>query len=83
MNPLPPQGPGELVIYQTADGGTRLQVRLAGESVGSLSISLPTSFGAINPSFLSTSRTSSPTRNWIRRELLQILQQFKPRVPAR
>jgi hypothetical protein len=33
MNPLPPQGPGELVIYQTADGETRLQVRLAGESV--------------------------------------------------
>jgi len=33
MNLLPPQGPGELVIYQTADGGTRLQVRLAGESV--------------------------------------------------
>ena len=32
MNPLPPQGPGELVIYQTGDGVTRLQVRLAGES---------------------------------------------------
>ncbi len=28
-----PQDPGELVIYQTADGGTRLQVRLAGRSV--------------------------------------------------
>lgn len=31
--PLPPEGTGELVLYRTEDGRTRLQVRLIGDSV--------------------------------------------------
>ena len=30
--PMPPEGTGQLVLYRTEDGQTRIQVRLAGDS---------------------------------------------------
>lgn len=70
---------GEIIIYQTEDGLTKIDVSMQDETVWLSLEQMADLFNEINLSYLSILKTSLKTENWCGNQLLQNLQQFKMR----
>lgn len=70
---------GEIIIYQTEDGLTKIDVSMQDETVWLSLEQMTDLFNEINLSYLSILKTSLKTENWCENQLLQNLQQFKMR----
>lgn len=70
---------GEIIIYQTEDGLTKIDVSMQDETVWLSLEQMADLFKEINLSYLSILKTSLKTENWRGNQLLQNLQQFKMR----
>lgn len=66
----------ELMMYQTEDGQTKIDVRMENETVWLSLDQMAELFQRTNLRFPGISGTSSPKANWIGRQLLQNLQQL-------
>ena len=74
---------GEVILYQTEDLQTRVQVRLDGQTAWLSLNELAELFQRDKSVISNTSKTYLRKANCRRRQLLQILQQFKRRAGAR
>ena len=78
--PVPPEGTGQLVLYRTADGRTRIDVRLIRESVWLTLNQIADLFQRDKSVISKHIKNIYECGELARLELLQNLQQFKPRV---
>lgn len=70
---------GEIIIYQTEDGLTKIDVSMQDETVWLSLEQMADLFNEINLPYLSILKTSLKMENWCENQLLQNLQQFKMR----
>jgi hypothetical protein len=73
----------DIIIYQTDEGETQLEVNLQKETVWLNLNQLSDLLEGINLLFQGIYGIFLKPVNWNRRQLLQILQQFKPRVTGK